>query len=353
MRRAFAVSASALLLACETAPREPSPEARDAAVAEIAGEEITLAELDAYVKEELFANRTRDRNPSRLYEVRRAALKRLLEARVVERAAAERGLSPDALLEQEVAARGPIDEEDVEAFYEQNRERIGDTPLEEVEPAIRSVLGEERRAAVIAELREQAEVSVYLEAPRVDVAAEGPSLGPADAPVTIIEFSDFQCPYCRRARSVVRELSATYPDSVRIVYRHLPLDRLHPRARAAAEASACADEQGQFWEYHDLVFDNGQRLADDDLLQYARSLELDEERFAACVESHRYADKVQRDSDAARAVGISGTPAFVVNGIILNGVQPMSRFAELIEAELRQLEEADVGLTGESEVGTL
>jgi protein-disulfide isomerase len=177
-------------------------------------------------------------------------------------------------------------------------------------------------------------VTISLLPPRVDIAAVGPFLGPESAPVTIIEFSDFQCPYCRRASTVLKELAERYPDEVKIVYRHLPLTRLHPQARAAALAATCADEQGGFWPYHDMLFENPRAMGDDDLGRYAEEVGLERAPFDECLASGRNAPLVDADMEAAQSVGITGTPGFVINGILVFGLQSTERFDELIQAEL-------------------
>jgi protein-disulfide isomerase len=179
-------------------------------------------------------------------------------------------------------------------------------------------------------------VTIHIEAPRIDVAATGPAKGPADARVTIVEFSDFQCPFCQRVLPTLERVLETYPEDVRIVYRHLPL-RSHGRARPAAEASLCAADQDGFWPYHDALFANTKALADEDLVRYAAESGLDAERFQRCLEERRFAAQVDEDAAAARGAGITGTPAFVVNGILLSGARPFEDFARVIDAELDRL----------------
>jgi protein-disulfide isomerase len=170
---------------------------------------------------------------------------------------------------------------------------------------------------------------------RVDVSADDdPSIGPEDAPVTIIEFSDFQCPYCEVwYRQVYQKLLTTYPGQIRLVYRDLPLP-MHPEAVPAAEAAQCANEQGAFWEYHDALFEQQYGLDRTAYEQYAVDLGLDIKAFTACLDSHRYLEEIQADADDAAQVGISGTPSFVINGRILIGALPFSEFKAVIDEEL-------------------
>jgi Na+/H+ antiporter NhaA/protein-disulfide isomerase len=137
--------------------------------------------------------------------------------------------------------------------------------------------------------------------------------GPLEAPVTLVEYGDFECPYCGRAESVLRELLRDFGD-IRYVWRHLPLSDVHPRAQLAAEASEAAAEQGSFWEMHDLLLDHQDRLTPGDLIGYAEQLGLDVERFADQMRSHDGASHVAEDVDSADLSGVSGTPTFFING---------------------------------------
>jgi protein-disulfide isomerase len=170
---------------------------------------------------------------------------------------------------------------------------------------------------------------------RVDVSTDDdPSIGPADAPVTIIEFSDYQCPYCQVwYKQVYQQLLASYPNKIRFVYRDLPLP-MHPEAIPAAEAAECADEQGAYWKYHDALFTQQNGLNRAAYEQYAADLGLDTKAFVACLDSHRYQAEIQADASDATRVGISGTPSFVVNGRILIGALPFSEFKAVIDEEL-------------------
>lgn len=319
-------------LGCSTGgPASESPPA-----ATIDGETIRVADVDAFIKDELFDRESRGGQPSRVYDLRSDALQRLLARRAVESEARRRGVTPEELIHSEVEARGEVTDEEVAAFYAKHEDRLRGATLEQVGPRIREHLEDERGREVVRALVGRANVEVLLEPPRVDVAADGPARGPADAAVTIVEFSDFQCPYCRSAAPVLDELLARHPDDVRLVYRHLPLDRIHPRARASALASECAREQGAFWKYHDLLFENAPALGDADLRGYAQKAGLDLARFDECVGSGRHAEKVNADAAAAEKIGITGTPAFVVNGILLFGLQPLDAIDEVVRGEIER-----------------
>lgn len=170
---------------------------------------------------------------------------------------------------------------------------------------------------------------------RYDIPTEGfHSIGPNDAPITIVEFSDFQCPYCRRWHAETYEpLLAAYPGKIRVVYRNLPLISIHSDAFAAAEAAMCAGDQNVFWQYHDKLF-SGESLGDAVYEQYARELSLDIPTFVDCITEHKYQEAIQADSDFAVNLGVRSTPTFFVNGLAIVGAQPLEIFKQLIDKEL-------------------
>jgi protein-disulfide isomerase len=327
--------------ACQPSPAKDAGDAADSQrVAVFEGEPITQGELDDWIKDQLFRDQTEGGAAAELYELRSSSLQELIDERVLEAEAKRRGISTEELLRLEREALPPISDEQVTDFYEKNKQRMGGATRDQVADRIRKFLDGQRDGQVTAALRQRAKVEVLLEPPRVTVAAEGPSVGPASAPVTIVEFSDFQCPYCARAGAIVKQIQQRYPTQVYFVYRHLPLERIHPHARGAAEASACADAQGRFWDYHDKLFANQRALAPADLQRYATELELDTAAFEQCVKERKFQAQVDRDlAAAAEAAGGTGkaglgTPSFFVNGILLSGAKPIEEFYRVIDAEL-------------------
>lgn len=330
----FALSAIATigLAACGHGKGPATPESPTAGV--VGGHTITVLEVDGVIKDALFDRAFPAEDEARLFEARSAALDQIVDEEVVRRAARGSDLAPDEWLAAEVETRMPVTDADVDAFWAQYEDRIPkDLPEDRTRSDIRAYLLEERTRALVTELRQAAAVRILLARPRFEVEPRGVARGPSDAPVTIIEFSDFQCPYCLRVRPTLESLLARYPEQVRLFYRHLPLPG-HPRARPAAIASVCAERQGRFWTYHDLLFDNQGALSDADLRSYAEQLELDLALFDACLSSPEAAARIDEDLAAAEALGVSGTPAFFVNGVPLKGAQPESGFVTLIEEEL-------------------
>jgi protein-disulfide isomerase len=166
--------------------------------------------------------------------------------------------------------------------------------------------------------------------------AGAPAKGPADAPVTIVEFSDFQCPFCRRAGPTLEKIQEVYGSSVRIVWKHHPLD-MHRDAPAAHRASVAAQQQGKFWEFHDKLFDNQESLDLETFKQHARDLGMDLARFEQDLSSPETTKPIDADTAEARSLGVTGAPAFFINGRYLRGAKPFEDFARLISAELSRL----------------
>ena len=173
---------------------------------------------------------------------------------------------------------------------------------------------------------------------------DDPSIGNDDAKVVIVEFSDFNCQYCKRFHDeTLQPLLEAYEDDIQFVYRDFAI--LGPSSVDSAVAAECANEQGAFWEYHDILFENQGAFSDDDLIGYAEQLELDVDAFSACIEDPEFINEVRRDSAAAQQIGARGTPAFLINGQFVSGAQPFDAFAALIDQELAVLadsEESDV-----------
>ena len=303
-------------------------------VAEVNGGPILASELEQRAAGRLTSVRQEE------YDIRRQALDELIAERLVAAEAARRGVSAEELLRLEVDSKTqPLSQARVETIYEQNKPRFGTAPRDEALARIREVLGErataERRAAFEKELRGAARVSVRLDPPRATVAipAGAPATGPAAAPVTIVEFTDYQCPYCHRAQTVIEEVLQRYAGKVRLVHLDFPLDG-HPEAMPAARAARCAGEQGKFWDYHRSLMSQPGTLDASDLKGRATLLKLDEGSFLTCLASDRHDEAIQAELRQGSELGVSGTPAYFVNGRMLSGARPVESFAELIDAEL-------------------
>jgi len=323
---ALAWSAALVLTSAEGRPTET-------AAATIAGRTISSAELDEKARGPLFQIRMQE------YEARLRVLNVLIADEVLKREAEARHMSAEELLRAEVlqkaAAATP---EEIQSTYEGVKGRFANKPEGEVKAQIEQELKQqrlaERRQVFLKELKAKAGVQVWLEPPRLAVdPGDGVARGPKDAPVTIVEFSDFQCPYCVRAAPTMKKIREVYGDRVRLAYRDMPLP-IHPLAPKAAEAAACAGDQGKFWEMHDRLFDAKGQLEIADLKNYAGELGLDRAGFDTCLESGKNEPRWKAGKAAAEGYGISATPAFFLNGRFVSGARPFEVFAEIIDDEL-------------------
>jgi len=325
--------------ACSTSAQPPRAPLPTDVVATVDQRSITLAEVDERALNQSAGSFSSLRLSDALYEARRAAIDDMINLTLVDRQAKTLGIDPQELLQREVVGKAVEPTEfDIAAWYKANPQRVQNAPIEKVREAIKTLLKNERVEALRQQyfngLREKAAISVRLDPPRIKVATAGrPTRGPASAPIEIIEFSDFECPFCLSAFPTIRQVLETYGDKIRFVYRHYPLAN-HPNAKPAAEASACANEQGKFWPYHDRLFSAAGKLSLTDLKQHAADLGLDTAAFNACLDNHKFAADVAADLAAGNEVGVSGTPAFFINGRTVSGAQPFAVFKRIIDEEL-------------------
>lgn len=300
-------------------------------VAMVDGQPIYYEELSTSVRAQLLRLRSQE------YEIDRKALETLIEEKLLSTEAARRKTTTANLLDREVNSKvSEPTEAELQAYYLGQKDRLN-RPFDDVKDQLREALKQARtqevRQQYLKALRKD-NVLVLLAPPKVQVAYDPSRLrGNPRAPVMIVEFSDFQCPYCRQSEQTLKEVLERYREKVSLAYRDLPLTQLHPQAELAAEASRCAGEQGKFWEYHDQLF-SASNLQRSVLLDYARSLKIDEKQFDSCLSSEKYKLKVQQDLQDGTQAGISGTPGFFVNGIPLIGAQSLESFDAVIDEEL-------------------
>ena len=301
-------------------------------VARVGGRAITSTELEAAAAPGLIEPKTR------AWEVKRRALAEMVERELLGQEASRRGISVDALLREEIDGRAAsVNAWDVDAYlaaHAAELEPYGETGARaEAERRVREERLAQRRFGFLSELRARTAVAVALAPPRVAVDPVGASRGPAGAPVTIVEFCEFQCPYCRRVQPTLGQILARYGDRIRLVYRHYPLAR-HADAKKAAEAVECAGEQGKFWPLHDRLFANPSLLAVPDLKAHARAVGLNGAAFDACLDSGKHAARWRKDLAEAEYYGSPGTPLFFINGRLVSGAQPFAVFQRVIDEEL-------------------
>jgi protein-disulfide isomerase len=301
-------------------------------VATIGDTEISREELETHVRPQLI-----ELDNSR-YEVLRGGVDQLIAQAVLQKEAAATGKTMEELINDNVIEKTEEPgEEEIAAIFEANKQQLGDTPIEAVRDRIVAMLRDRQEAELtrgyIGGLREKYDVTVRIDPPKVDVETGDLQVrGGKDAGVTIVGFSDYECPFCQRGEAVIAEVLADYGDKVRYFHRDYPLD-FHANAIPAAIAARCANDQGKFWEYHDALFE-GDALNDARYQELAAELELDREAFDSCRGDAATAAAIQADMAAGAAVGVSGTPAFFVNGRVLTGAQPLEAFKQIIDEEI-------------------
>jgi protein-disulfide isomerase len=336
-----ALAALALACACSKQAATGSPTSQaggnpDRVVATYNGGKITAGELEKEARPQIAELE------NKMYQARKQALEQMAVERIVKAEAAKAGMSDQDYIRKRVE-EAPV-QQPTEAQERQFYDRLKaggqippDASFESLKDRIGQALVNQQRQGqmqkVVAELQKQANLKIDLPQPRIQVAAEGPTRGPKDAPITIVEFSDFECPYCGAAHDTVEQVMSSYAGKVRLVYRQFPLS-FHPHAAKAAEASLCAADQGKFWEYHDVLFKNQKKLDPTDLKAYAGEVGLDGQKFGQCLESGDKKKTVDADQQAGLAAGVGGTPAFFINGIFLNGAVPVDEFKKIIDVEL-------------------
>jgi predicted DsbA family dithiol-disulfide isomerase len=340
----------ALLTGCSegSATPKPSPVQQGTALSDsgallatIGDERITMADVHARAADPLDQLETQ-------YQLAKArivgsSLDTLLQERLLTAEAKKTGKSVDELIAAETGPNGmtPSDAE-IAAWYQQNPTRTGGRALDPIRPQIADFLRTERRKAAAQKLenrlRSERKVMVSYRPFRLQFHNDkAPALGKSDAPVTLVEFSDFQCPYCQAAAPTLKQVAEKFGDKVQIIYRQFPLPSLHPFALKAAEASLCANEQEKFWQMHDVMFQDQKKLAVSDLKQTARRLGLDGKKFDSCLDAGRYVEQVQNDQKEGQRVGVTGTPAIFINGTYVEGGSvPFSTLEALIEKELER-----------------
>jgi protein-disulfide isomerase len=305
-------------------------------IADVAGQAITLSEVDFRAAGRLATARQEE------YEARLDAAKALVAERLIAAEAKSRKMSPDDLVYAEVDEKVEgLSSEEIQSTYEANKSRFSGQTREQALATVEKILKAQRRAArdtaFRKELLDKAGVKINLVPPRQETGtlAGAPSEGPAKAKVTLVEFTDYQCPYCRRAEEAVSTVLKDYQDKVRFVHADFPLS-FHERAMAAARAVHCAGDQGKFFAYrHEILMEPGS-LSDDELEKQAGALGLDAKVFSTCIQSDRHDAAIQSMVDQGERFGVDATPTFFVNGRKLTGAPSVETLRSALDEELAQ-----------------
>jgi len=304
-----------------------------AVVAEVDGHKVTSAELEQKYAAKLMEPRYE------YYRAERQALDQFIDDYLLETQARGEHLTVEQLLQREVNSQVKDPTEDqLHVFHEGLR---SDEPFAAVREKIITTLRQpglaKARAAYLQSLHGRASIHIALAPPKAEVPLDNaPRRGPQDAPVLIIEFADYECPYCQRIDPELKKLQEEFAGKVAVAFKDFPLP-MHPHAEKAAEAARCAQEQGQFWNFHDMLFENHQKLELAQLKEYASALKLDAARFDQCLDAGEQAAAVRKDFAQGQRLGLTGTPSFFINGHFLSGAVKYSTLREIVEQQLATL----------------
>jgi protein-disulfide isomerase len=348
------MSFSALIFACAIASTIALPaycQTRSAAasgsektrgiLATVDGRTISQEATDSAVDQQLYSLREQLYSlQEKIYNLRKSALDRLIDRTILELEASRRRLSVEDLRNQLTPGKTEVKQSEVDKAYAEHRGTFASVSEDEAKLRIRMDLETaaklEAYKGAVAALKQKANIEIFLSAPVppiLAINAGGPSKGGDNAPITIVEFADFECPYCAKASGVLKQVLETYGREVKLVFKHMPL-AMHQHAFKAAQASVCAANQGRFWEYHDLLFEGAGDLSVESLRKYARDLGLKAEAFDACMNSGSSSEAVNEDLAEARRVGVQGTPSFFINGRYLRDASGLEDFKAAINKEL-------------------
>jgi protein-disulfide isomerase len=326
--------ATLLILVCLGYPK--IAQAAGDTLAEVDGAAITSEEVEKPLASQL------SKLEEQIYNMKRQRVEALINEKLLAKEAAKRSVSVPALLDAEVTSKvGLVTEQEIEKFYEQNKAQLKgekSSLREQIRPHLQNQKLAAKRDEFLKSLRSQAKIVVHLKpphVPRVEVAVEGaPFKGPEKAPVTIVEFSDFHCPFCQQVLPTLAQIESQYRDKIKLVFRDFPIEAIHPGASKAHEAARCAHEQGKFWAYHDKLFASSPKSSPETFKAIANELALDVTRFGTCFDSGRYQAIVKKDVEEGNRLGVTGTPGFFINGRLVSGAQPLEAFARIIDDEL-------------------
>jgi protein-disulfide isomerase len=327
----FCLGFATLCSAQDAAPAGP-----DEPVAVVAGQPVYERDLMSVAGPSLLDLRKQE------YKLKSDALNQVIRRKLIEVEAKKRGLGPEGLLKQEVDSKitEPSDDE-ARGYYLALRNQTS-LPFEQVKSQAKQLLRaaeiEQAREKYVDSLRDKAEVSILLRPPSVHVAYDPARVeGDAGAPVTIVEFADFQCPFCGRIQPALKDVLAKYRGQVKLAYRDFPLSQIHAHAEMAAEASRCALVEGKYWQMHDAMFADQSQLGEAALVKTAVGLGLDRNSFESCLKSGKYRAAVQQDFQAGSEAGVNATPTFFINGELLSGAQSEAGFSQIIDRQLSAL----------------
>ncbi len=314
------------------APGARAATGNDAVVATVGSYNITEQQIDTKLRAQLASLQVQ------LYDLKRTAVEQMADDFLVQQAAKKAHLSPAAYLKQQIDDKvAEPSDADLHKIYDQIKAQTNQS-YDQVKLILATAIKDHERQQLhdqlMQSLRTMQGYKLLLQPPRFAVNAnDRPSLGPSDAPVTIVEFGDYQDAYSGRSENTIRQIRANYGDKLRLVFMDFPVEK-HPAGMDAARAARCAGEQGKFWEFHNAVFADQTKLAVTDLKATAANLKLDTAKFDDCLDKHKYDSDIAKDIAEGKSLGVDGTPVFFINGRMLLGAQPQQKFNAIISEEL-------------------
>lgn len=332
---AFRLVAILLIAATNCEISTAIAQSEDAVLAKVNGIRITQGEVDNSAISQILPLE------QQIYAVRKIALENLVVRVILEGEAGRQGISVEELKKRLTAGKVEVSPNEVELAYSENASAFATMSPDEAKERLRLDLESQARMKLyreaLAQLRKSFSIEVILDEPKLRSISVGtsPSTGPREAAVTIVEFSDFECPYCRESQSTLKQVLKKY-GNVKLVFKHLPLD-IHAEAFAAAQAAFCADEQGLFWPYHDALF-AANDLSPEVLKRKASELGLSVPKFEACLSSESSLSAIQKDIQEAKRIGLNSTPTFIVNGRLVRGAISFEEFKTIIDRELKAVQ---------------
>ncbi|PIQ85606.1 MAG: hypothetical protein COV74_07860 [Candidatus Omnitrophica bacterium CG11_big_fil_rev_8_21_14_0_20_45_26] len=294
---------------------------------------ITMSELNKAAESDLMPL------ASQIYDIKKKRLDQMVEDKLYELEAKKQKTSVEALKAEINKGDEDMSDDAIEVYYDLNKAQFGNRPLEQVKAQIKNLLIRRKldksNDEFLAGLRKKYNVEVMLEEPKMELDIDGyPSRGPDNAKVTVVEFTDFQCPFCKRFKDTIDQLVEEYPNDVKHVFHHLPLP-MHRNAKGAHHASVCADRQGKFWEMREVLFNNATALERENLNKYAGEVGLDMDAFSKCMEDPEIDKYLDDAASYAQSVGARGTPTSFVNGTLFRGAQPYEQLKQVVETKLK------------------
>ncbi len=314
-----------------------APASQNKVVATVGGINISEHELVESLKANLYEM------DKKIYSMKKKQLDKLITEKILEQKAKKENMTVDEYKKQKVGVQLRVDGKEIESFYQKNKNRIHGTK-EETHTRIRNYLTQKKERnyykRLLSDARKNKQFQITLEkpdSPTFTVSADNdPFMGDANGKITIIEFSDFECPFCARVKPTIHKLIKEYKGQVKIVFRDFPLS-FHSKAKLAAISAECANDQGKFWEYHDKLFDNQRALDRENLEKYAGELKLNVSEFKKCLDDPAKASEVDKDIADAKKLGVKSTPTFFINGKMYSGVLTFNEFKKRIDKTLSSL----------------